>query len=217
MTVKKMKEWLMKQHHSFAVLEMEDEARHLHAQVWFDTPRVRGDVCKQIQRLCEQTVEDFDAAQKKVLRQGVRIAYSDWYLDYLADNQLKKDAPNIIVNSPPEQSLSYYPSEEEQEQVKAVANSVDAQLTRYEQQCNEYLENEELELTLTNVARWFSYASAVVRTIPVPRKKIDRTNMVSSLYFYMKKEVNPEFWYTPHEVKIDKKTQILLDAFPPAN
>ena len=123
-TIEETKKWLLKCSYSFAVLEKSANERHLHAQIWLEKERARGDICKQVQRICERTIEDWDQSQLKVLRQSVRIAYSDWYLDYLAENDLKT-TPNIIVDNPPTKTLEYYPTEEEQAQRVAVANSVD--------------------------------------------------------------------------------------------
>ena len=110
-----MVSWLDKQPYAVAVTEMEDEAKHLHAQVWYDKARTKSDVSKQIQRICEKSCDTWDAAQTKVMRGGIRIAYSDWYDSYLLNNPDKEGEPNILMERVPDRTMDYYPSEEEQE------------------------------------------------------------------------------------------------------
>lgn len=183
-TVAAISTWLNKCHHAVAVLEKEDHERHLHAQVWFETPKSRGDLCKQVQRICERTIETWDTAQLKVLRSGVKICYSDWYLDYLTDNEDKGEA-NIIVNNPPEKTMEYYPTEEEQEQVKEVKNSADPRFTQMEIECRKYLG--EVELTEKKVAKYLCYAMFEERTMRVVTQQRDRVALCKSLYAYMTK------------------------------
>lgn len=207
--VEKVKKWLNRQSYSFAVLEKEGHERHLHAQVWFDEARARGDVCKQVQRIVEPCILDWDTAQKKVLRQGVKIAYSDWYLDYLAENELKEEVPNIIVNNPPPCSLDYYPSEEEQDKVKSIAKAVDQQLASYEIMCLEYLQENDFEVNKRNVAIWLAVATNDTREIKAPRAKRDCVALCDSLYYYITRSKDPSQFLKD----IPQKTQDLIDAF----
>lgn len=180
--------WLHKCTYAFAVLEKEGHEKHLHAQIWLDKPRARGDICKQVQRICERTIEDWDASQLKVLRQGVRIAYSDWYLDYLAENDLKT-TPNIILDNPPTQkSLEYYPTEEEQANRQAVANSVDPQFSKYEIDYLEWLGDS--PITQQSVASWLLYSCVHTRTIKLPRLQRDREALCIALYAYVSKSTD---------------------------
>jgi len=180
--------WLHKCTHSFAVLEKSDHEKHLHAQIWLDKPRARGDICKQVQRICERTIEDWDSSQLKVLRQGVKIAYSDWYLDYLAENDLKT-TPNIIVDNPPTtKTLEYYPTEEEQAQTQAVATSVDPQFSKYEIDYLEWLGDS--PITQQSVATWLLYSCVQARTIKLPRLQRDREALCIALYAYVSKSTD---------------------------
>jgi len=108
-----LREWCLKQHKCVMVTEMEGVAKHAHCQVWYPEGKTRGDMCKAMQRICERTIDDFNegGCQKKVLRQGVRIAYSDWYEDYLLNNLEKEEQCTIILENPPEDTTPYYPSE----------------------------------------------------------------------------------------------------------
>jgi hypothetical protein len=133
-TEKEVLKYLKKQHHAFAVLEGEDESRHLHGQIWFENPKVKGDLRVSLNRICERTIEDWCPAQKKVLSGGIKIAYNDsWSEDYCQ----KENDPRIIFNNPPEDASEYYPSEEEQEKVQAKANAVDARYHRLSEKFKE--------------------------------------------------------------------------------
>jgi len=208
-TVDAFKTWLSKQTYAVAVLEMEHEARHLHAQIWLDEGRTKDDVSKAVKRICERTIEDWDAAQTKVLRGGIKIAYSDWYLEYLVDNEAKGcvEIDSIILNNPPNKTEDYYPSEEEQEAVKAVSNAADPKFLSMEQQCNEYLARYQKELTIKNVANWLCYAMFQERTMKVLINQRDRTAICKTLYAYMSHSNDIDLFLekTLEQKKADKK------------
>lgn len=131
--------WGKKQKYCFMGMEMNDEARHLHAQVWFDEPRTRGNLNKAIDNILERTLEDYNYAQKVVFRTGTRIAYDDWFLEYVMDAEKKKDdIKNIILEMVPEKTQLYYPSEEEQERVRASCNAIDKRFHRLNEMWKEW-------------------------------------------------------------------------------
>ena len=134
-TEEEVVKFLKKQHHAFAVLEGEDEARHLHGQIWFEKPKVKGDINKSLERICERTIDDWTPAQKVVLRGGTKIAYND---DFVETYCQKENDPRIIYNSPPDGG-DYYPSVEEQEKVKSSANAVDKRYHRLSEKFKEWL------------------------------------------------------------------------------
>ena len=208
-TIDAFKSWLLKQPYAVAVTEMEHQARHLHAQIWLDEGRTKDDVSKAVKRICERTIEDWDAAQTKVLRGGIKVAYSDWYLEYLVDNEAKGNVEldSIIVNNPPGRTEQYYPSEEEQELVKAVSNAADPKFLSMEQQCSEYLEKTNQDLTIKNVAKWLCSAMFQERTMKVLVNQRDRTAICKTLFAYMSHSTNTELFLekTSEEKKIDKK------------
>lgn len=214
-TINAFKTWLLKQTHSVAVTEMTNEARHLHAQIWLSEGRTKDDVAKAVKRICERTIEDWDAAQTKVLRGGIRIAYSDWYLEYLVDNEEKGcvEIDNIITNNPPDRTEHYYPSEEEQENVKAVAQAADPRFLKMEQECNKYLAQRGIELSIKAVAGWLAYAMFDERSMKVLVQQRDRTAICKTLYAYMKRTGNIELFLekTAEEKKLDKKFEDLKD------
>eukprot|EP01043_Picozoa_sp_COSAG02_P070034 COSAG02_NODE_12242_length_1574_cov_4.128136_1_plen_217_part_00 len=124
-TIKALLDYVAKCDYGVVVREMENEAAHAHAQIWFNEAKPRGVICTALVRICERTIEDFDAAQKKVLRNGVRIAYSDWYLDYLLEND-NKEAPDVRYESVPDSTAQFYPTEAEQDKIQRKKVAVDA-------------------------------------------------------------------------------------------
>lgn len=207
-TIDATKKWLTKCEYAVAVLEKETNERHLHAQIWFSATKARGDICKQVQRICERTIPDWDTAQLKVLRNGVKIAYSDWYLDYLVENDLKT-TPHIIVNNPPEKTMEYYPTEEEQENVQKMKSAVDPRMAELEIKCLEYLEKKGLkDITMKLVAEFLADAMFVSRTIKCILQQRDRKALCTTLYAYMSRK--KDIFLFMDKTKEDEKWEKLL-------
>ncbi len=213
LTISKIVIWLKKQPYSVAVIEKDDEARHLHAQIWLDQPRAKGDGSKQLQRICEAKIEDFDIAQKKVMRGGIKIAYSDWYEDYLLDNDEKVDPARILIDSPPEQSLKFYPTEEEQEATQALANAVSPQMLRLEQGYFNFRSSPhrygEEEVTLRRVGAYLAWSMFDARTEKVLLQKRDRVNLCKTLFLYINKSMDTEEFLA--EDKESRRVKALLE------
>jgi len=186
-TTNQIKKWLSKMPYAVAVLEKETHERHLHAQIWCDTPKARGDICKQVQRICERSIKEWSSAQLKVLRSGVKIAYSDWYLDYLVDNS-DKEPPNIIINNPPGKSMEYYPTEEEQEDIQTLKTAVDPRFADLEIKCRDYLG--ERTITERTVASFLADAMFNQRTLKCVIQQRDRIALAKTLFAYMSKSTD---------------------------
>lgn len=219
--VSKITSWLKKQQYAVAVLEMENEARHLHAQIWSDNERHKNDITKQMKRFCEALVEDWDNAQTKVLRGGVKIAYSDWYLEYLLDNDNKEYNDRVLVNNPPDKTERFYPTEEEQTKVKEVANSIDPRFTKLEHDYFDWCEtiNCEYEIDMKSIARFLNWSMFEERTIKVIIQPRDRYALCQSLYLYItkSKDVYNFIPKTNEEKKLDKNFQNLFDSLKEQN
>lgn len=111
-TEKELIKWLSKQDYGYATIEMEDEARHMHGQVWYEAERARGNFHRGLSRICERTIDDWDPAQAKVLSKGTKIAYDDFYRSYLIDAEKKKDdVINCVYENIPDKTQAFYPSE----------------------------------------------------------------------------------------------------------
>ncbi len=107
----------------FVVSEKEGHERHLHGQIFFEKPKRKFDVNKQLNLICVRTVPEWDLAQQRVLHQGTKIAYNDdWFLNYT-----NKDCESTLLYTdlPGSPNIEYYPPEEEQRKVQARSNAVD--------------------------------------------------------------------------------------------
>jgi len=205
-TIEQITLWLNKCDYSVAVLEMEHEARHLHAQIWFNKPRLRGDICKQVQRICERSIDGWDDAQKKVLRAGVIISYSDWYLDYLIENDLKECSPNIINNNPPPKTMEFYPTDEEQARVQLLKTAVDPRFCKMELDYLEWLG--ESTITHNSVCKYLSEAMFVDRTMKVVLQARDRKALAISLYAYVSRQ-SDIYLFKDKDKNIEKTEKLL--------
>lgn len=187
-TVEALQKWLNGLEYAVAVLEMDGESRHMHAQIWSHSGKRKGDVAKALQRICERTIKDWSDAQKKVLRDGIKVGYTDWYLDYLTENDAKDD-PNILIYKPPDLTMDFYPTEEEQEQVKNLANAVDPRFTQMEQRFHDWYPHdlEEHSITIQHVAQFIMNEMFNARNMRVIVQKKDRIALVKSLFLFITK------------------------------
>jgi len=207
-TVEEIHKWLSRHpNFAFAVLEMEGECRHLHAQLWYDDPKNKGDIQKALTRICERTIPDWDAKQKKVMAGGTKVAINDWYLHYLTNNDLKIDDPNILIDKPPNISSPYYPSDEEQEKVKTMARAVDPRFAKLEMDYKE--KYPDTPVTLKSVASFLSDAMFISRTIKVIVHQRDRTALCSALYAYISHSTDIELFI--HKSKQDRDFEKLVE------
>ena len=190
--------YLEKQHHAFAVIEGEDESRHLHGQVWLKNPRKKGDFNKSIERICERTIDDWTPAQLLVLRGGTKYAYND---DFVENYCQKEENPEIIFNNPPAGDTSeYYPSEEDQNKIQAKANAVDKKFHNWETKFHEWY-TQDRQVRLGDVARWMSHAMFKEKSIQVIVDKKNRVQNCKSLYLYINSKHCPEEFMTEAEYK----------------
>lgn len=194
-TEEELIKYLKKQHHAFAVIEGCEESRHSHGQVWFEHEKTKGDFAKALERICERTIEDWNAPQKKVLRGGVKFAYNDDFTDNYCQ---KEKEPNIIFNNPPEDTDGYYPSQEDQNKIKESANAVDKRFHRWLVDFKEskYWINEEWTPTLADCARFLSYKMFETKEYAVVVEKRKRVEYCKCLFLYANSCIRPEEFLT---------------------
>lgn len=191
--------WLRKQHKAFATIEGDDEARHMHGQIWLEEPRERGKVNQSLKRICEKSIVDWSAVEAKVLSKGTRIAYSDWFDSYLDDDLTKShNFKYIVINNPPDKTEEYYPSQQEQDQIQQEANAVDKQMHRWEQAWFNYIKEKNIKNGHSIIygaidkfvrRRWF-----VTREELGPRCPKIQKNFIRYLYCYINKLTNEPNW-----------------------
>lgn len=189
--------WL-KRHpqYAIAVLEMEGICRHLHAQIFYDEPKNKGDITKQLKRIvfdnsklnCELEIEQ----QKRILAQGVKIAYNDWFEHYLLCNDDKAEPPNIVYDKLPDNTNDFYPTEEEQESVKTISTAVDKRFAELELSCKAYLQDQ--PYSQINIAKFLSWAMFIDRSLKVVIQQRDRVALCISLHAYINKQNNVDLF-----------------------
>jgi len=191
-TEERIMKYLKKVDYAFATIEKKDEARHMHIQVWFKNERIRGVICTAFVRLCEESIEEWDEAQKRVLRNGIKISYNDWYLSYLADNEEKKgteEEGKIIYDNVPDFTEDYYPSESEQLAVKNLSNAVDKKYYKFEQDFLVWFKavKDDRDVLLIDICEWYAISMFRERTICVVADKRRRIETCKALFLYVTK------------------------------
>lgn len=181
-TLQALNKYAESQDHAFAVVEKEGPEKHWHAQFWFNKPRYRGQIAEAMARICERTIEDWSKPQLKVLRNGVRIAYSDWYSSYLSDNE-EKEAPNVQVDNAPLVTESYYPTQEEQAALQAKVNAADPQLHKLATMFRD--DHPDVRPTIRFVGIWLGRQELTEKTLPATRQKRDRLQKTRLLWLYL--------------------------------
>lgn len=192
-TMAALAKWCKDQDYASMCIEMEGEARHTHIQVWFDDPRERGVVCRCMQRICERTINDWDRAQCKVLRAGVKICYSNWIEDYCTDNMNKPDPPKIVYEKIPSHCLEYYPSDEEQAAVKARNNAVDKRYHRLSELWSNYWYGG--PFLPKDIAEFLMTAEFVDKSICVMKDNKVRRETCLHLYYYISEHAPIEIYH----------------------
>lgn len=186
----KVVDWARKQEGAFLCFEKDGIERHIHGQV-FHEPREKGTINRSLERLCANNITEWDAAQSIVLRRGTRIAYND---DFITEYLSKED--NILLNNPPEDTSLYYPSEQEQKEVKAKANAVDPQYHQYLVDFKKYQKEKDLPIVSTRiecikqVASFLSYKIYVEKTYRVIKHKRDRNEICQNIMNYINSKEN---------------------------
>lgn len=183
-----MKKYCQSFPHYQMVQEGSAETCHLHIQIWLDKAQTKGDVNKKLERAAKSCYEDWDDNQKRVLRNGTKLAYSDWIENYCIDNDLKGTS-NVILDNRPEDSDEYYPTDQEQELAQRKSAAVDQRHcalellfeTWYEEQPSDPVIDQKL------VAQFLSDMMFKSRKINVIIKPTDRYNLTKSLCAYINK------------------------------
>lgn len=177
--------WCKKQDFHFLCAEGKDECRHLHGQIWLENPREKGQVSTALQRIYERTIEP-TPAEIKVLRSGVKIAYSKNFVE----EYLSKEDSWISLDPPcSSDEEKYYPSEEESLKVKASANAVDKRFHRLSEMFKEDHPNYtyfhgSIERKAT-IGKWLADMMFGRKLIPVTSQKKHRIELCDNLVAYV--------------------------------
>lgn len=192
-TEKAVIKWLKKQDYYFACIEMEDEARHMHIQVWYAEAKPRKHITQALKRVQQRTIDEWDAAQAKVFSMGTKIAYSDWFDDYCMHNPEKKDEVNIVAENVPTSTVEYYPTVDEQAAVLAKAKAVDKKYHKLSELWVEWAKMKGKDTTpvrgvegIGDVGAALSWMEFVGKRICVMRDRRVRRAVCDNLYQYLR-------------------------------
>jgi len=182
-----LKNWIIKQPFYAYNIEMEDEARHLHCQVFYPEKKSKGDLTKALFRIQSKYDIDWSPASKKVLSSGVKVAYNDKFLEYMM-----KDNP-LIECCIPEDTSIFYPSEEEQLRVQRKSNSVNTRYDHYKDLFlkSEFYSEDDHEYDKSHitgklrVANWLAHVMFKEKSITVVQDSRLRQQIINSLTFYV--------------------------------
>ena len=118
-----VEKYIRKQSYYVYNYEKEHEARHIHAQIWFEEAVRKTNIQTALKRIAEKRDPNWDASSRKVLVSGVKIGYSDAFFE----EYIQKDGEVKMENwNPPDDTSKYYPSQEEQDKVLARSTCKDA-------------------------------------------------------------------------------------------
>ena len=125
--------WIKKQDFGMYVFEKEGTEEHIHAQIWIDEARTRGNVKKPCDAMIRKYFEPED--YKLSIASVVRIAYNDEFVD----EYCQKENELTYCNIPPDSERNkYYPSEDEQELAQAKVHSKNLWLLELETLWNQH-------------------------------------------------------------------------------
>lgn len=132
--------------YSYAVAEMEDEARHIHIQIWIEKSSEKGTIARAWERIQEKFDPEWSPAAKKVLRSGIRIAYDDnFYQKYL------DKGGTLMFEKTPVEREKYYPNLDWQQTQIEKANSVDKKFHRWKCEFESWLEENQPKHCITEI------------------------------------------------------------------
>eukprot|EP01052_Picozoa_sp_SAG31_P016393 SAG31_NODE_1085_length_10006_cov_34.511154_1_plen_181_part_00 len=131
-------------------------------------------------RICKDEIVDWDAAQKKSCCK-IFFAYNSWFENYCLENEEKGEPTDIRWNKPPLDELTFYPTEEEQENIKAKSNAADPRFFSYEEKWKS-INGDRLPKDSYETAAFLYDLMFKFRTIPVVIDKKARCNIAECLY-----------------------------------
>jgi len=174
----------------YMIAEKEGIERHLHLQVWFNEPRRKGDLKKQLERTLS-SYDWWDTHHKRYCIH-IKIAYNDWITNYCLENETKGDILEEIQAEIPSNTESYYPSEQEQQDVQDLANAKDTRFHLLKKQFeeSEFSDNDTYNFgrdvyNKFQISAFLNDAMFIRKTIPVVSEKRKRIELSQSLYMYV--------------------------------
>lgn len=108
--------WLKKQPYAAFVYEKEGSDEHIHAQIWLEEPRTKGNVMKPLAAMLKRCYMPDEYVIKVAI--VIDLAYND---DFTLEYSTKDGG--LEHYNPPDDTADYYPSKEDQEKFMEIAAS----------------------------------------------------------------------------------------------
>lgn len=171
---KQFDKWIRLQDYQVYVYEKEGVEEHLHAQIWLDQPRTKGNVAKPLKKMIQRCYREDEYILKNALL--IKNPWNDKYREYC-----EKDEPLILENVPDDTS-EYYPTEEEQKKFMEIAEGKKHWTIWREL---ESLWNKD-EISELSVAQFLGEMMFIEKKIKIVEDNRKRQQMCKSFYLYMK-------------------------------
>lgn len=215
-------------------MEKEDEARHMHCQIWVNNPVAIGTIKTAMVRIQEKHDPDWSEQSKKVLREGIKIAYNDWIDNYVSDNHLKEDeiSENLFHRVPPI-TADYYASEEEQQKIIDSSKSANKTYFRLKQELMDLEEYKYFKDRIEKLSFGFKKYSPAIwldvggylsfkmynnDTYPIIKCPKLMNQTIKALARYICKDCEVAEFFSAHEnLLIEKQTEIYQKALNDGN
>lgn len=210
-TLDALLKWLEDKYY-FAVTEKDGNEKHLHFQLWFDEAKRKVDIDKQVKRIVKRTSDTWGDDEAKYSCK-VKVAYNDWYLHYLSENDLKPELVNIVGQwRVPVDTTDYYPSEEEDEKMKARATAKDPFYHELMEKWEIFREERELTgpFQLRDIALYLHHRQFIAKDMKVTKDSKFARSLCRSLHTYITGEFHQDWWITPPSKK-EAELQALIE------
>lgn len=180
-----------------AVAEKDGIERHIHAQLWFNEKKQKGNVKKDYTRIMEKF--DFWDVDHKRHSIKIKMCYNDWYDGYCLDNDDKNnDITDVLLDNIPALTEEYYPSEEDQEKWKDESNAVDKTFHHLMVLYQEWVPNH-VPTQLCQVSEFMNIMMFKEKRIKVIEDKRRRCQRTECLFYYIRGYAPNSFNMSQHD------------------
>lgn len=179
-----IEKWFRKHTYYAFVYELEEEARHVHGQIWLDEATSLDNIRKAIYRILKKHLEltgEWTPAVQKVQAGGIKIAYNDDFVNHY----MTKDG-KVESHAPTDTSI-YYPTPEQQALAMAKASRVadpyyNGLRDRWNASFPEYIEH---QFTDVDIAEFYYNQMFTDKIIPVISDPRQRKQKANALFHYV--------------------------------
>jgi len=200
---KQFDKWIRLQPYGAYVYETKGglETEHLHAQIWLDTPRNKGNVTKPMKALIKRCYKSCDYEWGTVENPKCLLIKSAWD-DMFVTEYMKKDG-GLVYACLPEVSTEFYPTEEEQAKFMEIAES-NRNWTLWKELKGMW--NPETQVNKINVAKFLGECMFQKKCIKVEMDSRKRMQIATTFLLYMIEDPNQHT-----KAFLPKETHALFD------